>query len=147
MTPRRTAAAARRSATATPNVPLPKPEDGYQAGQEIRWKQRSRWQLGHLGDPPVAPDGSLNVYANYNGGARALRPGAVERLVRGPRGGRRWVACEPVDGPAGAGSAEQQAAATLGSGPVATTTSRPSARTVAGQRLDRLMGPTEGLGL
>lgn len=90
-----------RLTSGLPGRPMPLPQDGLDAGQEVRWKQqgRSRWRYGHLGDPPVAPDGSLTVYDHdFNGGARALRPGQVQRLVRGPRGGRQWVSCQSADG-------------------------------------------------
>lgn len=71
----------------------------YEAGQPVRWKQRGkRWRYGHLGDPPVERDGNLRVFEEGSGSARTLRPGAVERQVRGPRGGRRWVAGEQLDG-------------------------------------------------
>jgi hypothetical protein len=102
MNQRRAAATALRLASGHPDRPMPRPQDGLDAGQEVRWKQqgRSRWRYGHLGDPPVAPDGSLTVYDHdFNGGARALRPGEVQRLVRGPRGGRRWVSCQLDGGP------------------------------------------------
>jgi hypothetical protein len=66
--------------------------------QRVRWKPSGRWRYGHLGAEPVAADGSLLVFDEYNGGARSLRPEDVEIEVAGPRGGRRWVAA-PVQEP------------------------------------------------
>jgi hypothetical protein len=66
-------------------------------GQKVRWKRRGRWRYGHLGDPPVEADGGLRVYDDdFNGAARTLRRSEVERLERGPRGGRRWLPCDPA---------------------------------------------------
>lgn len=74
--------------------------DTYEAGQRVRWKQRGqRWRYGHLGDPPVERDGNLRVFEDGSGSARTLRPGGVERQVRGPRGGRRWVAPKRTESP------------------------------------------------
>jgi hypothetical protein len=65
-------------------------------GQQVRWKRGARWHFGHLGDPPFERDGSLRVFEKRNGAARALRPTTVQLLVRGPRGGLRWVPFEPA---------------------------------------------------
>jgi hypothetical protein len=69
---------------------------GYEAGERVRWKQGGRWRYGHLGASVRERDGSLRVYDDTTGAARALRAGDVQRFVRGPRGGRRWEPCEPV---------------------------------------------------
>lgn len=70
----------------------------YEPGQPVRWKRPggSRWRYGHLGEDPVEPDGGLRVYEEHSGAARTLRPSQVQRLVEGPRGGRRWQPCEPT---------------------------------------------------
>jgi hypothetical protein len=116
----------------------------YAVGQRVRWKQRGRWRQGRIGDPPVERDGSLHVFDDFNGGSRALRPAGVQRLARGPRGGRRWVPCEPADNlpqpdrppvPVAQGGVHQAGR------PVG------AARTAASRRFDPPTRPSPGLGL
>ncbi len=93
--------------TAAPIVDRSRPHPGgadLEPGQRVRWKKGSRWRYGHLGPQPLADDGSLYVFEEFNGGARALRPTGIELLVKGPRGGRRWVPCTPEGGPPPAGN-------------------------------------------
>ena len=116
----------------------------YTAGQQVRWKQRGRWRHGRIGDPPVERDGSLHVFDDFNGGSRALRPAGVQRLARGPRGGRRWVPCEPADNLSqpdqpqapGAQGGVHQADRPVG-----------SSRIAASRRFDPPTRPSPGLGL
>jgi hypothetical protein len=68
----------------------------YEAGERVRWKQGGRWRYGHLGAGIRERDGSLRIYDDTTGAARTLRPGDVQRFVRGPRGGGRWEFCEPT---------------------------------------------------
>jgi hypothetical protein len=56
----------------------------------VRWRQGAGWRYGHVGARVTERDGSLSVYDDYTGGARALRPGRVQCEVRGRRGGRHW---------------------------------------------------------
>jgi hypothetical protein len=60
-------------------------------GIPARWRQRGRWRYGRLTDEAGRErDGSVLVWDDYTGGARCLRPDAVQRQTRGPRGGSRW---------------------------------------------------------
>jgi hypothetical protein len=59
-------------------------------GVPVRWRQRGHWRYGRLAEGQGERDGSLLVWDDFNGGARCLRPTAVQQQVRGPRGGRRW---------------------------------------------------------
>lgn len=146
MNQQRSAVMAVRLPRTTPDRPIPLPQDGYSAGQEVRWKQRSRWRHGHLADPPMASDGSLNVYDDdFNGGARTLRAADVERLVRGPRGGRRWVACAPPQGDLHQGSSTPGASTDRPSGPLVRTGQASGVR--AADRLARSATQNDGLGL
>lgn len=76
-------------------VETPTDLPGYEPGQRVRWKRGGRWRYGHVGADVHERDGSLRVYDDTTGAARALRAGDVQRLVRGPRGGARWECCEP----------------------------------------------------
>jgi hypothetical protein len=72
-------------------------------GTPARWRQRGRWRYGRLAeDARRERDGSVLVWDDYTGGARCLRPDAVQRQCRGPRGGRRWdwIAPPPPGPPA-----------------------------------------------
>lgn len=132
------AVASERTAKDRPEAPV------YAAGQQVRWKQRGRWRHGRIGDPPVERDGSLHVFDDFNGGSRALRPAGVQRLARGPRGGRRWVPCEPAEN-------LSQPDKTLAPGEHGGVhqADRPeeSARTAASRRFDAPTRPSPGLGL
>jgi hypothetical protein len=59
-------------------------------GTLARWRQRGRWRYGRLAEGQKERDGSVLVWDDYTGGARCLRPDAVQRQGLGPRGGRRW---------------------------------------------------------
>lgn len=61
-----------------------------EVGQVVRWRQGRGWRYGHIGVGIIERDGSLRVYDDLNGGARALRLGRVQCQVRGQRGGRHW---------------------------------------------------------
>jgi hypothetical protein len=56
----------------------------------VRWRHRGTWRYGRLAETQAERDGSLLVWDDYTGGARCLRPMAVQHQARGPRGGRRW---------------------------------------------------------
>jgi hypothetical protein len=59
-------------------------------GEPVRWWQSGAWRYGRLAERQDTRDGSLVVWDDYTGGARCLRPRAVQHQARGPRGGRRW---------------------------------------------------------
>jgi hypothetical protein len=59
-------------------------------GAPVRWRHRGGWRYGRLAEHQDTRDGSLLVWDDYTGGARCLRPVAVQHPTRGPRGGRRW---------------------------------------------------------
>ena len=59
-------------------------------GEPVRWLNRGAWRYGRLAERQGEADGSLLVWDDYTGGARNLRPEAVQHQTRGPRGGRRW---------------------------------------------------------
>jgi hypothetical protein len=61
-----------------------------EVGQVVRWRQGRGWRYGQIGAGIIERDGSLRVYDDLNGGARALRLGRVQCQVRGRRGGRHW---------------------------------------------------------
>jgi hypothetical protein len=89
---------------------MTQPSRPAQAGQPVRWKYRGRWRHGHLGDPPVERDGSLRVFDDYNGAARALRSMHVQARGHGPRGGVRWtpvVLPRDVAGPGDGGAGRE----------------------------------------
>ena len=63
----------------------------------VRWKVSGRWRYGHINGDEKEGDGSLRIYDDYSGSARSLPVAAVQRQVRGPRGGRYWEPFEPVE--------------------------------------------------
>lgn len=71
------------------------PLGDYEPGERVRWKQGGRWRYGRVGAGIRERDGSLRVYDEVTGAARALRTSDVQRFVRGPRGGGRWQPGEP----------------------------------------------------
>lgn len=58
--------------------------------QRVRWKEGTGWRTGRLVIDLITPKGELRVTDDRTGQDHRIAAGELQRLVRGPRGGKHW---------------------------------------------------------
>lgn len=64
---------------------------GLKTGMQVRFRHQveQTWDLGKV--IGIERDGSIGLIDDYNGGSRAIHAHLIQRQIKGPRGGKKWI--------------------------------------------------------